>query len=362
MRSEIIHLPSGILLDLAKPDLGHPHGHAIIQAHYHDCHQDRPVFECVAHRGSTNPGLYLKKIRGQWWAVHFEAGTCKSQRIPAPMSDEHKRQAEYWVRAAQDAGWRAETEHNLSTGTRPDVLIHGSVVTGIEVQRSSMSRDGAVNRTKRAAQAGVRDVWFTDRASFPHWAFHVPTVGQQPQAWQYLPPRRAVLANGVRAFSAVRCTVDNLPVCPDGRNWCGRYHPKAEPRVLVLDDIASRFPAGEIVALRIKTMSGVQAGVYLFPAESIALYEELTGRSAESAFGPWIDDHQVRRLTGRVECQSIQGEQVGQALGYCAACRQRFATEVDFTKHQVRGWDGRLICPESPARYPPSPRSPRRYS
>ena len=29
------------------------------------------------------------------------------------------------MRAAEDAGWRAEREHTLLTRTRPDALIHG---------------------------------------------------------------------------------------------------------------------------------------------------------------------------------------------------------------------------------------------
>jgi hypothetical protein len=356
MRSEILHVATGIVLDLAKPDLGHPDGQVIIEAHYHDCHGDRPAFVCMTHRGGTNPGLFLKKIRGAWWAVHFEAGPCGSRRIPTPMSDEHKRQAEYWVRAALDAGWRAETERSLSTGTRPDVLIYGPVVTGIEVQRSEMTPAGAIQRTRKAAQAGVSDVWFTDRERFPRWAFRVPTVGQHPHSWQYLPPRRAVLANGVRAFSAVKCAPDNLPVCPDGRNWCGRYHPKAEPRQVALDDVASRFPAGDIVALRIAAMSGVKGGVYLFSAESAALYKELTGKSVQLAFGSYAEERSRRQPAGRVECQSIQPTISRVLGGSCGACRRQFPSEREFRNHQVPGWDGRLICPESPARYPLLPR------
>jgi hypothetical protein len=349
MRDEIVYLPDGIVLDLAESDLGHPQGQAILQAHYRDCHRDRPVFECVAHRGGTNPGMYLKRVRGEWWAVHFEPGLCKDRRLPAPMSDEHKRQAEYWVRAAQDAGWSAETEHRLSTGTRPDVLIHGEVVTGIEIQRSAMTRVGAVQRTNKAAQAGVCDVWFTDRKAYPVWAFRVPTVGQEPQSWQYLPPRRAVLANGMRAFTIVKCQIGNIPVCPDGRNWCGRHHLKAEPRVLVLDDVASRFPAGDIVALRIPTMSGVRAGVYLFSAKSAALYKEFTGKSVPLAFNPRAEDRVRRSFADRTECQNVQSKLL---LLSCAACGQKFSSEHTFRNHQVPGWDGRLICPQSPARHP----------
>jgi hypothetical protein len=354
MRSEIVHVPTGIVLDLARPDLGHPDGRAIIEAHYHDCHRDRPAFECMTHRGGTNPGLYIKKVQGEWWAVHFETGPCHNKRIPMPMSDEHRRQADYWVRAAQDAGWRADTEHTLATGTRPDVLIHGPVVTGIEVQRSAMTRVGAVQRTWKAAKAGVSDVWFTDKDAYPHWAFRVPTVGQEPQSWQYLPPRRAVLANGLRVFTAVKCEPGNLPVCLDGRNWCGRYHPWAEPRTVVLDEVASRFPAGDIVALRIGAMSGLRGGVYLFPADSAALYKELTGKNAQPAFDPRAEDRRRQQSSGRAECQTVQAP--ARNLFLCAACKQRFRNERAFTNHQVPGWDGRLYCPESPARLPLPPR------
>jgi hypothetical protein len=352
MQSKILHLPTGTVLDLAQPDLGHPDGQAIIEAHYHDCHRDRPAFVCVKHLGGTNPGMYLKKIQGAWWAVHFEVGRCQNRRLPAPMSDEHKRQAEYWVRAAEDAGWRAEMERTLPTGTRPDVLIHGPVVTGIEVQRAAMTRAGAVQRTKKAALAGVCDVWFTDKEAYPRWVFRVPTVGQQPQAWQYLPPRRAVLANGLRAFNAVRCQPGNLLTCLNGGGWCGRYHPKVEPRVVVLDEVASRVPAGEIVALRIGAMSGVRGGVYLFPAESAALYRELTGKSAELAFDPRAEDRRRREPDGRVECRNVQAP-ASSAFGVsCGACGRGFVSERAFRNHQVSGWDGRPVCPESAARFP----------
>jgi len=358
MQSQIRHVPSGIILDLSRPDLGHPDGHAIIEAHYHDCHRDSPPFECVKHLGGTNPGMYLKKIHGAWWAVHFQAGPCQNQRIPGPMSDEHKRQAEYWVRAAEDAGYRAETELTLPTGTRPDVLIHGPVVTGVEVQRSAMTRIGAVQRTRNAAQAGVLDVWFTDKGAYPRWAFRVPTLGQQPQSWHYLPPRRAVLANGLRAFNAVKCMPGNLPACPKGGGWCGQPHLKVEPRVLVLDEVASRVPAGDIVALRIGAMSGAAAGVYLFPAKSVSLYKDMTGKPPELAFDPHTEDRRRQEPYGRVECRNPQ-QAAGGAFGVsCGACDRQFHTERAFRSHQVAGWDGRPVCPESQARYPLPPRRP----
>jgi hypothetical protein len=122
---------------------------------------------CVTHEGGANPGLFLKKRGGEWWAVHYEAGDCGSHRLPAPMSDEHRRQTEYWARAAQDAGWQVEFEHALPTGTRPDALIRGPVLTGIEVQRSAMTASRAVARTGKAASAGVTDLRYSGRPGAP---------------------------------------------------------------------------------------------------------------------------------------------------------------------------------------------------
>ena len=144
VKSLIRYEPEGIIIDLAAPDLGHPDAFAIIERHYRQgSHADRrfnrfnPAFVYLKHEDGSNPGLFMKNIDGEWWAVHYEASGCKRMHIPTRMSDEHKRQAEYWARAGEDAGYRAELERSLGTGTRPDVLIHGPVqTTGIEVQRS----------------------------------------------------------------------------------------------------------------------------------------------------------------------------------------------------------------------------------
>lgn len=170
MRSIVRYVPEGVLLDLAKADLGHPDGHAILERHHRQSARSHPEFDrgspafvCARHEGGTSPGLYVRKVRGQWWAAHYEKGTCDRFANPAPMSEEHRRQVDYWVRAAEDAGYAVETESALKTGTRPDALIRGPVLTGVEVQLSGMTRRGAVERSRRAALAGVSDVWFTSK-------------------------------------------------------------------------------------------------------------------------------------------------------------------------------------------------------
>ena len=105
-------LPEDLVLDLSEPDLGHPDGLEILQRHYRQSERPglgfskaTPAFVCLTHEGRhESRDCTLRKRDGEWWAVHYESGRCGSMRLPGPMSDEHKRQTEYWARAAQDVG------------------------------------------------------------------------------------------------------------------------------------------------------------------------------------------------------------------------------------------------------------------
>lgn len=313
MRAQILYLPEGIRLDLSEPDLGHPGGLEIIQRHYRQSQRSglqfsrhNPAFACLTHLGGSNPGLFIKRIGNEWWAVHYEAGPCRSHRLPAPMSDEHKYQTEYWVRAAEDAGWRAEQEYTLHTGTRPDALIHGPVLTGVEVQRSAMTAAGAVARTRKAFCAGVTDVWFTSRKPEPLWAWRVPTVGENDLSWLRLPPRRSATATGLRVIRAARCVVENFDRCPFARRHCGQDHPRpAAWTGLTVDDVAAQFPAGQIKLLRFRR-NPRRDDVFLVSPESLALYEELTGDSGQFPADPVTDDRSPRTAPGTVVCRNPQ--------------------------------------------------------
>jgi hypothetical protein len=146
------------------------------------------------------------------------------------MSDEYDRQTEYWARAAQDAGWHVEVEKRLDTGTRPDALIYGTVLTGIEVRLSRETAASAVARTRNAQRAGVTDIWFTasDIQTIggtyrPLWAHRVPTVGAVRIPWDVLPRRRSATATGLRQIRPTRCTVTEFDRCP--------YYPGRGPSV-----------------------------------------------------------------------------------------------------------------------------------
>jgi hypothetical protein len=310
MRSIMRYVPEDIMLDLSESDLGHPDGQEILERHHRQgghAHPEfgrgHPAFVCARHEGGTSPGLYVRKVRGQWHASHYEKGTCDRFASPAPMSDEHRRQVDYWVRAGEDAGYPVETGPVLATGTRPDAVIRGPVLTGIEVQLSGMTRRGAVERSRRAALAGVSDVWFTSSKTEPRWAFRVPTVSENTLDWDRLPPRRAATATGLRTIEPARCTFLNFDRCPaTGNAQCGGYHPIARALTgLSIDDVAARYPAGDLVALRFSQVvrrsfrTLRQDDIYVVPSASQAVYEDLTGIRAVPSFGPEAGDETTAR-------------------------------------------------------------------
>jgi len=229
------------------------------------------------------------------------------------MSDEHKRQAEYWARAAQDAGYEVETEWRLRTGTSPDVFIRGPNLTGVEVQRSLIKPATAVDRTRKAEAAGVRDIWFTDNNIRPKWFDRVPSVGQNIipgyDPWRHgTPPRRSVTATNLRRIVPVRCTVSGGYQCADGRNFCGRYHPRSKPWTgFTVDDVAAQFPAGEMVAIRLLAPTRNKPGdIAIVPPADQQLYEEMTGVRATPLFNPAAEEPPPRHGSGAAECMNRQ--------------------------------------------------------
>jgi hypothetical protein len=320
MRREIRYEPEGIVLDLGVPGLGHPDGTDILLRHYRQSEnpgirfsKSSPAFTCLKHQDGTNPGLFLKKTRsGVWFAVHYVGTDCASYRLPSPMSDEHKRQAEYWVRAAETAGYSTETEWRLHSGTRPDVLIRGPVMTGVEVQRSYIRRSAAVARTRKAELAGVKDVWFTDNSNRAGWYGRVPSVGQnllpgQPNPWRDSVPRaRAITATGLRKIVSLKCTVNSGYQCPVGRNCCGRYHPRDIPWAsLAIDDVAEQFPAGQMLAIRLSGTMRKPGNIAIVSSADKVLYEELTGIPATPIFQPLAEDPRFRIGTP-ADCRNVQ--------------------------------------------------------
>ena len=297
MNGELVYRAGGeeIRFSLFEPDdLGRQ---IIAELHGSGMSRTAPVLFCEA-TGRPQP-VYLREVRGAIYASHFD-GTACSSHSPSLMSDEHKRQVEYVVRAGEAAGYSVQTEVSLGTGVRPDVVVRGTHSVAIEVQRSALSKHQAVTRTAKAVEAGMlTSAWISDRDypnDMPRWFQSVPSIGMNKQLWDAVPPARGVTALGLREIHAVRCALPDFPRCPiTKRRPCGRMHVKHEPWAgVTLDAVAEMAPERGIVPV-----NWFDQYTLLVSPKSRALYEGVTGRSAQ-----WLP--QVRTAAFRkrrlIEC------------------------------------------------------------
>ena len=232
--------PRGIDVDLA--DLPHWLYVEIASLHGQLDKSGPPILTCL---GNGEPMYVWRHESGRFFARHFPggAGNKHSHAISA-MSDEHRRIAEYSERAAEDAGLSAQLEYSTGKGTRLDVAVFGEVNTGIEVQRSSLSRVLAKSRTSKSFSAGFVTAWISDSQRTPDWAHHVPTAFMTTRGgWSERLPDRNTANVSIGEFTRER----------DGRRW--RY--QRRPLVVTLDELTQLIPAGEIVPVAVGTKGAV---------------------------------------------------------------------------------------------------------
>lgn len=273
-------------------------------------------------RTAGNGEMRIFMRGGKYWAAHF-AGGAHGDHVVALESDEHKRQKEYWYRAAGDAGYEAGKEVRSGNGTILDVAIVGPVKTGIEVQHSHEKVPLVKARTTKSFRAGYTTVWFSDQDSKPPWFHLVPSLGCNRLPWhEMMPARRAATATGLRQVEAVRCVVGAFARCPEGRiRPCGAWHPQPVPwRGLTVDDVARLVPAGEAVPLL-----GRNDFVYLVPPASADLYRTLTGRTG--SYEPGGKPRSKMSSRASVVCASPVHEALAapaREWKRCPRCRRRY--------------------------------------
>lgn len=285
------HVPSGTDISIGGPFV-EPRSQAIIDEVYQNCAPG--VLECREH--DSDPRLaqmrdpadgrvhdawvYLQRRynKTRWVICHHPSGIGRdfqSHVIPVGKSDQHQWQQDYISRAAEDAGFAAEQEVILPTGTILDIKIDGiDGPVGFEVQHSFLSVPKVVARTRKAHREGIPLVWSADHKN-PDWAFRVPHIEANGSPNGATPRRAWTVTTGPRRIISVACTprnADLLDRCqkPRSRNWCGGRHPVFRPiEGLVVDDIAQRVPAGELVPLD----TGLKQGVILVTATDRLLWE-----------------------------------------------------------------------------------------
>lgn len=312
MRDLVTHVSTGLILDLAADNYGHPEGVEIIRSLYGNMSRSEPSLVCAEHASPIYLQMrptHIGSDERQMWGVHFDGSQCA--RPGSRMSDEHKRQTEYVVRAADDAGFDTDTEVTLPTRVRPDAVAYGKSAVAMEIQRSHLTKSAAVGRTTKAVRGGMAtSVWFSDssRNRPPSWFWAVPSLAMNKLPWDVVPPRRGVTATtGIRSIEAKRCKFPDYDRCPKTRGRpCGQWHADNVPWLgMTVDDVVERLPDGDITPLR---YLGKQ--IILVSGESKALYEQLTGAPTQMRY---VDSPRKSAGTevgraGRVECVSPIGE------------------------------------------------------
>ena len=272
------HIPSGT--DIAIGPYVDSTSQAVIDEIYQACsagvlecreHDDDPY---LAHLRDAEDGrlhgawVCLKRnpAKTKWVIAHLPNGIgreFRSHEVPVGKSDQHQWQQDYISRAAESAGFPAEQEVTLPTGTRLDVKIDGSVGSvGFEVQHSFLSLGKVRSRDRKADAEGIPLVWSADHKA-PDWAFKVAHVETNELLDGKTPSGSWTVTTGPRRIIPVACSsknVDLLSRCrkPRSRTWCGGWHPIFRPITgLVVDDLAKRVPSGELVRLDTHTKQGV---------------------------------------------------------------------------------------------------------
>lgn len=307
MRDLVLHRPTGLRLDFAADDFGGEQQASLI-ADWRGGRRFEPGdFICWTHRAHEKPWLYLQSRGDLLVACHWPGSALSgTHEISHGVSDEHKRQVEYILRAGAEAGFDTKTEVRLPTKVRSDGVIFGPVNMGVEAQRSAITTREAKSRTTKARKAGVLPIWFSDSTNDPQWIGSVPGVRMNEQQWNTVPRARSVtVVSGTRIIVPRRCRdIPNSP-CPDKRLGCNRWHPTHEPRLgTTVDDLAVLVPAEALIPIQFKKLSGDGEQVLIVSRVDKAKYEAMAGRAADL---PLRQTDRSARAGGRRDCLADAG-------------------------------------------------------
>ncbi|MGV4985777.1 hypothetical protein ACVB8X_06945 [Streptomyces sp. NRAIS4] len=274
MANIVWHKKLRIHLDLSREDLGHPEYPDLWDMVYR---MDRmyaargvPVAErdlqCggVCQDAGVEAPLYLRqRAHGRREAVHERRQD--EERHVVPVSAEHKAYQERIVRAAEEGGFRGDSEVRTRIGRswiQTDTLIEGAdgLRIGWEIQLSSAGVEGPRSVRARAAKAeknGITPAWHTDRTDYArrndaHW-----TQSNSLPAHVIAKIGDLRVVSGFRKLDFWLCDVRAVHPCPRGVRRCGRHHATPVPKDVLLDDLVRHTAGGAIVPIQFRTSSKV---------------------------------------------------------------------------------------------------------
>jgi hypothetical protein len=255
MANGVYYTELGIVLNLTKPDLGHPEYPGLWETLRSD---KRPVperglqcLQCREARPDCPEWMYLSERDGIRFATHFNSAIADH---PSSESDQHKAYKERIATAADRGGYNVEVEDRAADGKRrTDVLVTGDDgrAIGWEVQLSYVSLDAVRKRSGRARQDGITPLWATIDST-REFIDKVPWALMPDMPWQRIKNgNELIIRGGVRTLEFHRCDHTSVVPCPvRGRGRCGQLHGSWETALKVrIDDLVCGSAAGEYVPI-----------------------------------------------------------------------------------------------------------------
>lgn len=268
-----------------------------------------PVLTCL---GNGQPMLVWRHQKGRYFVRHFPNGSrdghSHPEAIGVGMSDEHRRQADYTLRAASEHGFDARLEVSTGNGTRLDVGVYGQANVGFEIQRSALSLAQAKARATKSFRAGWPTAWITDVVPDPGWADRVPTARFETRStWSECLPARNTQRVVIGSYERER---DRFSI--------SGYRYRRQPKTVLLDELAYLMPAGLIVPVAV----GKKGRVDLAFKESIEIIDSCTYPGA-SRWNPLKTSQPQKEVPQRFsqECSKHPGrDEQATSFTVCQLC------------------------------------------
>jgi len=239
MTTNALYHPRNVEVDLS--DLPREIYNEIASLHGQISYGDEHVLTCL---GNLEPLYVWRHESGRYFARHFPNGNPDAHYHGAisSMSEEHRREADYIVRAGFTFGYDAQLEVSTGNGTRLDVAIYSeSCNIGMEVQRSALSLPKAKSRATKSFNAGWPTAWITDSEKEPAWADSVPTARLTSRnGWSEELPKPNTAFVAISTFKRER----------DSSRPTGWWYVR-EPVAVLLDELVHLMPLGDIVPIKI---------------------------------------------------------------------------------------------------------------
>lgn len=246
----VLHVELGIVLNVTKPDLGHPELPDLWQRL-----RSKPIsagilqcVECAEKRPEAPQWMYLRDHHRRT-AVHLNPGTRAC--LSAPESDLHKAMKEFVVTVAEREGLTAQAEAHSGRRVVSDVEITGGAVDlSVEAEIKDGTAESVIQRSRLRQGRGLQPLWFSDKP-FAKFNYRVPSAAIAPTTpWRMAAGLDTLITEGVRTLDVERCGRKG-PKCPrTGGRPCGRLHVDLAPvRLAHIDKLIVGAATGDYVSL-----------------------------------------------------------------------------------------------------------------